>query len=256
MKKRLLLSFILILSQAASLFAQSQRIQGAWVRGDTSKSELSLVFTGHEFAEGGWEILETLRTFQVKGAFFFTGDFYRNPDFAPLIKSLKDEGHYLGAHSDQHLLYCDWDKRDSLLVDKATFLHDLQRNYAEMAKFGVSKEEAPYFLPPYEWYNDSISHWTKEAGLQLINFSYGTRSHADYTEPGMPNYIGSQQILDSIWQFEKKSANGLNGFILLSHIGAGEKRTDKFFRLLPDLIKGLQMREYGIIPLYSLLPLQ
>jgi len=37
----------------------------------------------------------------------------------------------LGPHSDQHLLYCDWDKRDSLLVTREDFRIDLQLNMAE-----------------------------------------------------------------------------------------------------------------------------
>ncbi len=60
----------------------------------------------------------------------------------------------------------------------------LNNSFSEMAKFGIKKEEASYFLPPYEWYNDSIASWTNESGLKLVNFTGGTRSNADYTYPG------------------------------------------------------------------------
>jgi peptidoglycan/xylan/chitin deacetylase (PgdA/CDA1 family) len=46
---------------------------------------------------------------------------------------------------------------------------------------GVNTLKLKYFLPPYEWYNDSIAAWTKQLGLQLINYTPGTLSHADYT---------------------------------------------------------------------------
>ena len=227
--------------------------QGAIVRGDTTASNLSLVFTGHEFGEGGSHILETLEAQKVHASFFFTGDFYDNPEFDDLIQRLKRQGHYVGAHSDKHLLYCDWRKRDSLLVTKSEFLMDLRDNYAKMEAFGIQKSEAPYFLPPYEWYNDSISQWTLEEGLQLINITYGTRSHADYTLPTDDNYISSRDIYNSIWKYEQNSSQGLNGFILLMHIGVGPNRQNKFYLFLDDLISTLKSKEYQIVRIDELL---
>ena len=64
--------------------------RGAIVRGDTTKKELAIVFTGHEFAEGGNRILQTLKQQNIKASFFFTGDFYRNKKFQSLIKHLND----------------------------------------------------------------------------------------------------------------------------------------------------------------------
>jgi len=47
---------------------------------------------------------------------------------------------YMGAHSDRHLLYADWTKRDSLLVTKEHSDH-LQNNYQRMAEFGIKKKK-------------------------------------------------------------------------------------------------------------------
>jgi endoglucanase len=195
--------------------------------------------------------LKTLQKQKVKGSFFFTGNFYRQPDFKDFIRSLKKGGHYLGAHSDQHLLYCDWNRRDSLLVTRKQFSDDLAANYKEMLAFGIRKGDAPYFLPPYEWYNDSIVAWTKQEGLQLINFSPGTISHADYTTPDMKNYRSSEQIYDSVVSYEKK--NGLNGFILLVHVGTDPRRTDKFYWKLGELITHLKSLGYRFVRVDELL---
>ena len=114
-----------------------------------------------------------------------------------------------------------------------------------MDKFGISKSDAHYFLPPYEWYNQKISDWTKEYGLQLVNFTPGTRSNADYTIPEMGNrYINSDRIYSSIIDFEKQQEFGLNGFILLLHIGTHPDRTDKFYLLLDKLIGDLKQKAY------------
>ncbi len=213
-------------------------------RGDSTKKKIALVFTGHEFAEGGDFIEEALDNANIKASFFFTGDFYRNQSFHPIIRKLQKEGHYLGPHSDQHLLYCDWSKRDSLLVTKNQFRFDLADNYTAMARLGIDIKKANYFLPPYEWYNDSIASWSKELQVQLINYTPGTLSHADYTTDKDKNYRSSEKILASILQTEQNKPAGLNGFILLMHIGAGPGRTDKFYRKLPELIRHLKAKGY------------
>lgn len=210
------------------------------------------MFTGDEFADGGAKILSTLGREKVKASFFLTGNFYRNPLFSPFIKNAKKDGHYLGAHSDKHLLYADWTKRDSLLVTKEEFTKDLTDNYREMSHFGIKKTAAPYFLPPYEWYNQTIANWTEEMDLQLINFTPGTRSTADYTYPEMgKSYRDSKEIYKSIVDFEKQHT--LNGFILLLHVGTDPRRTDKFYDHLPSLIAYLKDRNYEIVGLQQLL---
>lgn len=164
------------------------------------------------------------------------------------------EGHYLGSHSDRHLLYCDWTNRDSLLVTRKEFDTDLENSYKELARLGVDKERAHYFLPPYEWYNDSIVEWTAQQGLQLINYSQGTRSTADYTYPEMGNrYVRSTDIYNSIINYERSSLTGLNGFILLVHIGTDPRRKDKFYMMLPQLISELQNKGYEFVRIDRLL---
>jgi len=218
---------------------------GAIIRGDSTTKEIHLVFTGHEYHDGGEIIHKTLKEKKVPAHFFFTGNFYRDPANRKLIKGLKEDGHYLGAHSDKHLLYAAWDKRDSLLVNKDQFITDLRDNYREMAKYGISKTDARLFLPPYEWYNEIIGQWTAELGLTLLNFTPGTYSNADYTTPNMgKNYLSSDTIFQRILDFERSSQNGLNGFILLLHIGTHPDRTDKFYHRLGDLIIALRNRDY------------
>ena len=227
--------------------------QGAITRGDRATRKLALVFTGDEFADGADTIARTLKAQGVHGSFFFTGRFYRNPQFESTIRRLKRDGHYLGAHSDAHVLYCDWSDRNKLLISREEFERDLDKNYAAMKAFGISKPAARYFLPPFEWYNQNISDWTAGLNLQLINFTPGTRSNADYTTPEMKTYVSSRTILESIKQYEAKEAAGLNGFILLSHVGVAPARTDKFYHYLKELIMWLKSKNYKLVSIDELL---
>ncbi len=246
--RSLLPILVLLLCSALPVPAQHnsgeyQTLHGAIVRGDPAVKELALVFTGDEYADGGMHIAGVLEREGIKASFFLTGKFYRNPEFKGIIEALIKNGHYLGAHSDRHLLYCSWEDRDSLLVSQEEFSRDLKDNYEAMRRLGIRKEDALYFLPPYEWYNDSIAAWTRSMDLQLVNYTAGTLSHADYTLPESPGYRNSREILASILEYEETDPSGLNGFILLSHVGTDEKRTDKFYLYLEELV--IRLRELG-----------
>lgn len=227
---------------------------GGVIRGDSSQRKLALVFTGDQFADGGEPIQRTLAKYRIKASFFLTGNFYRQPGFQKMIQALKNDGHYLGAHSDQHLLYCAWENRDSLLVTKEQFISDLKQNYLELARFGISRTEARFFLPPFEWYNRRISDWTRELGLTLVNFTPGTKSHTDWTYPELgQSYVPSQTILHSIMDYEQQHLGGLNGFILLLHIGSDPRRTDKFYCKLETLLQFLTQQGYRCVRIDELL---
>ena len=219
--------------------------QGAITRGDSTHKKIALVFTGDEFADGANYISDVLKDNHINASFFLTGNFYRNKSFRKTIEKLIKNGNYLGSHSDKHLLYSPWENRDSLLVSKNEFDIDLLNSYKELKGFGIKKSDAHYFLPPYEYYNDTIASWTSQLNLQLVNFTPGTRSNADYTYPEMGNrYVSSEAVYNSILHFEETKSNGLNGFILLIHIGTDPRRTDKFYKYLPKLIRELKARGY------------
>lgn len=227
--------------------------QGAIIRGPKDEKKLAIVFTGDEFGEGLPTITRILNRRHVKASFFFTGRFYRNPAFSADIRRLNRAGHYVGPHSNAHLLYADWNDRTKTLIGRAQFESDLKKNYSAMKPFGISRDRAKYFLPPFEWYNNEIASWTRLLGLTLINFTPGTRSNADYTTPEMPAYRSSQQIFDSIVDREIKDPAGLNGFILLLHAGIDPARTDKFYTRLDDLLKFLHERGYVLTRIDDLL---
>jgi len=221
------------------------KYHGGLIRGNTSVKNIHLVFTADTHNDGGEIIRNTLKKHKAPAHFFFTGNFYREKTNEKLIIQLKEDGHYLGAHSDKHMLYASWENRDSLLVSKREFITDLQNNYKAMSKFDIIKSEARLFMPPYEWYNNSISRWTEDLGLRLVNFTPGTGSNADYTTPDMgKKYKSSKEIYNAILKYEHDSQNGLKGFILLLHLGTHPDRTDKLYNRLDDLISELHRRGY------------
>lgn len=218
---------------------------GGIIRTDPSVKHIDFVFTAADKADGAERIISTLRKYNIKGGFFFTGEFFEM--YPDVVRRLVAEGHYVGSHSYGHLLYAPWGNRDSLLVTKQEFEEDIFKSYKVLRKFGIT--DAPYFIPPYEHYNATISSWARQLGLQVINYTPGTLTNGDYTTPEMKRYFSSKEILGRIWEYERTDPNGLNGHIMLIHFGTDPARTDKFYDKLPGLIRELRRKGYSFTPL-------
>jgi peptidoglycan/xylan/chitin deacetylase (PgdA/CDA1 family) len=183
---------------------------------------------------------------QIKGSFFFTGRFYRNKSFQPGIKKLYQQKNLLGSHSDMHLLYCDWTKRDSTLVTKDSLLHDLSQSLYSILNTGIKeKDMSLFFIPPYEWWNTETAKWLTDVGSKVFSLTPGTGSNADYTYPEMGNtYKTNDAIITSIKRFNETRPAGLNGVTLLVHAGADPRRKEKLYDRLDELISYCKKQGY------------
>ena len=251
----IVLLFVALVDLSAVELSSSgfQLSEGGIIRGATDQKKIAIAFTGHSFAEGGATILNELARQKGKASFFFTGDFLADTNFTPLVRRIVKEGHFIGPHSDKHVLYCPWDGPKTNLITRDGFRADLTANLEKLEHFGVRRADVRYFLPPFEYYNRAIVEWSAELGLTLINFTPGTRANADYMGDADKNFISSQKIFDSILKREREDERGLNGFILLLHIGSGPERTDKFPARFGELLDVLAAKGYSFVRVDELL---
>ena len=77
----------------------------------------------------------------------------------------------------------------------------------------------------------------------MLNYTPGTATPADYTDPSMPNYVSSQTLVERLYNFEK--TQGLDGAIVLIHPGVSENRTDRLYNRLGEIIKNLKSKGYS-----------
>jgi peptidoglycan/xylan/chitin deacetylase (PgdA/CDA1 family) len=226
---------------------------GGVIRGDTSQKKLALIFTGGDFGEGTEHVLNVLKDQNIKASFFFTGDFLRKPEYVPLVKQAISEGHYVGPHSDRHPLYCPWDDREKSLLSEGDFRQDLQKNIDDLRGLGAVSDTSKrvYFIPPYEWFNADQANWSRRMKVRLFNFTPGSGSNRDWAPEGHKSFVPSQQIIDDILMYEQKDPHGLNGFILLMHVGS--ERKDKTFLLLDKLLNELKRRGYEFVRIDEML---
>lgn len=216
---------------------------GAVIRVNPDKKEIFLVFTADSMFQGGDKILKTLKKEKIKGSFFLTGNCLRMAEHASLIDNIIKEGHYIGGHSNKHLLYAEWNNRDSLIISCDSIALDLVENAAELEKLGISKENSLWFLPPYEYYNRESVNVAEKLGYKVINYTPGTATPADYTTPQMHSYQSSQKLIDKLYAFEQTA--GLNGAVILIHPGVEELRSDKLYNRLGEIIQYLKKKGYS-----------
>ena len=151
----------------------------------------------------------------------------------------------MGGHSDGHVLYCDWGAKRPTLMSADSIVADLRANYAELARFGVDRRQAQWFLPPYEHYNDFSVAVLEAMGVRVVNYTPGIGTPADYTTPDMKNYRTAGTLLDGLWKFEKEE--GLDGALLLIHPAVEESRpqAERLYNRLDEIIRYLKKKGYS-----------
>lgn len=223
---------------------------GAVIRIEPDKKNIFLVFTADSMFQGGEKILKTLKKEKIKGSFFLTGNCLRMAEHKSLIGDIVAQGHYVGGHSDRHLLYAPWENRDSMLVSREVIMEDLKANSAELEEFGVPFNKSRWFLPPYEYYNSECVDVIRNMGYNVLNYTPGTATPADYTTPSMPNYRSSQNLIEKLYNYEKTL--GLDGAVLLIHPGVSDERTDRLYNRLGEIIQYLKKKGYSFKALNEL----
>lgn len=219
--------------------------RGAVVRVNPDKKEIRLVFSADEVFNGGEYILNVLKKNKIKGSFLLTGNCLRMPEHKALIERIIAEGHYVGGHSDGHVLYADWGAERPTLMSADSIITDIRANMAELKKFGIKAENALWYLPPYEHYNSENVSILNTLGFKVFNYTPGTGTPADYTTPDMKSYKSSQVLIDGLYKFEKEKS--LNGAIVLIHPGIHQSRTDRLYERLDEIIKKLKRKGYTFV---------
>ena len=239
-----------LIAYASSLEARGRALRtvkdkyGTIVRVNPDQKVVYLCFTADERFNGAETILKTLKKQKVKGNFFLTGNCLRNAPNQDVIRRIVAEGHYVGGHSDRHVLYADWNAERTPLMSADSIISDLRANYAELEKAGVTREEARWFLPPYEHYNAASVNILRGMGVQVVNYTPGIGTPADYTTPDMKNYRKAQPLIDGLWKFEREE--GLSGALVLIHPGIEDSRPEKerLYNRLDEIIRYLKKNGY------------
>ncbi len=213
-----------------------------FVRLDTTSRNVYFVFTADSMFEGAPLALEALEQRGLKASFFFTGNFLRDSANIPVIERVIRQGHYVGPHSDRHLLLAQWNRARTPLVSPDSLRRDILDNLAELSRFGIEPEDVTFAIPPFEWCAKEHAHVYRSLGIVPINPTPEIETYRDFTTPDMPEYWTSSQMLRQLLNLE--ASRGLNGAIIILHLGTQPARTDKLYHHLPALLDTLLTLRY------------
>jgi len=87
----------------------------------------------------------------------------------------------------------------------------------------------------------------------LCDVGHEVESTANRTGEADRNFVPSHVIYDSILAREREDPHGLNGYLLLLHVGAGPGRADKMHDRLGSLLDALAARGYRFVRVDDLL---
>jgi peptidoglycan/xylan/chitin deacetylase (PgdA/CDA1 family) len=229
------------------------------VRGNPRVPAIAFTFDGGDDANVAAEILDSLGARGVRSTMFLTGQFIRrHPD---LVRRMVTEGHEVGNHLDTHphLTTYAQDRRQRTLPGVTReFVHGHLRRVDDGFHGLTGQRLAPFWRAPFGEHNDEIRGWAAEIGYRHISWTRGAGVAEDLdtrdwvADRSSRIYRSRAEIVDRLLAFGQGRPEGLNGGIVLMHLGTN-RRTDRPHEALPKILATLQGRGYRLVNVSELL---
>jgi len=190
----------------------------AYYVGNTSSKNIYLTFDlGYENNYTS-KILDSLKSNNVKAAFFVTKTYIDNNP--ALIKRMVNEGHIVGNHTNTHPSLPD------IATQTSTFNNEIQSTAAAFKN--LTGNDMPKFIrPPYGEYSELTLYLLKQHGYKSIFWSF---AYLDWDIENQP---------DETSALNKITSNTHNGAIMLLH-GVSKTNTN----IMDSLLKNIKNQGY------------
>jgi len=228
-------------------------------RGSAERQQVALTFDGGSTDNAATQILGILKENNLTVTVFLTGGFVQK--FPEITKRLVQEGHEIGNHTwnHPHLTSFAADKRNlTLPTVTREFLQDQLTRTAQIFAEVTGEKMAPYWRAPYGEHNAEIRQWAAELGYRHVGWTKGRNWQesmdtmdwvADTTSKA---YHPAEEILAHLLKMAEEAAPGLNGGIILTHLGSHRQDGDHFYTVLPRLISGLRGKNFTLVKISGL----
>lgn len=189
----------------------------------TDKPQVALTFDGAWGNEDTATLLEILARQNIKATFFFTGGWIEK--YPEDVKTILEQGHEIGNHSENHKQMSRLSKEDCKLELKK--VHDKMKALTDI--------DMTLFRPPYGDYNDIVIEAANELGYHVIQWDVDSLDWKDY---------GKESILHTVVDHKHLG----NGSIILMHNGAKYTKD-----ALEALIMGVKEKGYEFVKVSDLI---
>jgi len=228
-------------------------------RGNMARKQVALTFDGGSTDNATQPILDILKASNLQVTVFLTGSFIQK--FPEMTRRIVQEGHEIGNHTwnHPHLTTYAADKQNMVLPNVTReFLHDQLLRTANLFAETTGVKMAPFWRAPYGEHNLEIRQWAAELGYRHVGWTKGRNWQesldtmdwvADTTSKA---YHTSEEILLHLLNMAAEETSGLNGGIILTHLGSHRQDGDHFYTVLPRLIRGLREKNYILVKISEL----
>ena len=222
-------------------------------QGDRRVAKIAFTFDGGSDDAHTREILQILRENEVQATLFLTGKFMqRHPD---LVRQMLADGHEIGNHTYSHPHLTSFAKnrrQDTLPGVTKTFLQRQLFKTDSIFHRITGKHLQPFWRAPFGEFNPEILTWAAEAGYLHIHWTHGFDTYDWVTDQSSRLFRTPEQLEQKIKQQEARRSHGLNGVIVLMHLGS-HRNNNHAFKMLPDIFAWLRQKGYTITKISDLL---
>ncbi|HLG20206.1 MAG TPA: polysaccharide deacetylase family protein, partial [Bdellovibrionota bacterium] len=194
--------------------------RAAVTRGDLGRREVAFTFDAGSNARVAGEILDDLKARNIHSTMFLTGQFIA--DYPDIVKRIAAEGHEAANHLLVHDHLINAKQRTSALTKEAfaAQLEEVERRYQAVAGTPM----AHLWRAPYGEINDEIVAWARSIGYTHVGWTRSGKKSLDtldwVADPKSSLYRSSEAIYRQILDFEQSGEGGLNGAVILMHLGS------------------------------------
>jgi peptidoglycan-N-acetylglucosamine deacetylase len=206
-----------------------KRFEGATIEeAKLTKGEKVIALT---FDDGPWptytaEVLDILKTNNIKGTFFVVGQNLKN--FPDLGKRVVAEGHIIANHTWHHWYHYMNPQAAAYEID-----HTSEQIYQ------ITGVKTNLFRPPGGIMNNGVAAYARNKKYALIMWSSDSN---DYSRPGIP------RLINNVMKEAKP------GGIVLMHDGGGNRSNT--VKALPQIIENFRKQGYKFVTIPELLEME
>jgi peptidoglycan/xylan/chitin deacetylase (PgdA/CDA1 family) len=228
--------------------------------GSPDKPLVALTFDGGSNANAAADILDTLRSRNVKATMFLTGQFIRK--FPDVTRTITEEGHEIGNHTLSHDHFTTWatDRTHTLLPHvHADYVKSQLSSVRALYRQVTGREMSPLWRIPYGEYNASVCAWARSFGHLHVGWRQGRTwrqgldSNDWIPDEHTPGFKRPQEVMDKILAIAETKPYGINGGIILMHLGTERSQPDmQVHYIIGALIDSLRERGHTFVTISEL----
>ncbi len=239
--------------RAMSTLRFDSRLPSSLDNGSRRLKTVALTFDGGGHMNAAREILDTLRSRDVRATMFLTGRFVER--YPKLVRRMAALGHDIGNHTYTHPHLTTWASTRSHQtlpgITRARIFKELGRTARAFQK-ATGQRMVPLWRAPYGERNRQICRWAQEAGYLPVGWRQGRTwmenldSNDWVPNEDDPAYHSPDEVLRKILTAARRKPYGINGGIVLMHLGTLRKRRSERVHLsVGTLIDSLRALGYS-----------